>query len=129
MIFLRGVAFSPLGVVEYRRQRATYCPLPIFFRLPRWYLARAMLEPILRRSEDGLVRDSSTLSGSSAAKTFAFDDECIDIDRPVPDRFPQLYGRQEGPTASIRMFKHPRSAHPSQCATSFAPSSFSWGTR
>src|SRR5260370_24143254 len=111
MIFLRGVAFSPLGVAEYRRQRATYCPLPIFFRLPRWYFARTMLEPILRRSEHGLVRDSSTLSGSSTAKAFAFDDESIDIDRPVPNLFPQLYGRQEGATPAVRIFKNTRSTH------------------
>src|SRR5712692_5470716 len=111
MILFRGIAFSPLGVAAYRRQRATYCPLPILLRLPRWYFVRTMLEPTLRRSADGFVRDSSTLSGSSAAETFAFDDERIDVERPVSDRFPQLYRRQEGAAASVRMLKHPRSTH------------------
>src|ERR1017187_5323889 len=111
MIFFRGVAFSPLGVLVYRRQRPIYCPLPIFFRLPRWYFVRTMLEPILRRSADGLGRVSATLRDSSAAESFAFDDERIDIDRPVSHRFPQLYGWQERAAASVRMLEHPCSTH------------------
>jgi hypothetical protein len=56
------------------------------------YFARAILEPIPLKSEEGEIRNSATLSGPFASEAFALKNKGINVDWPIPDWLPELYG-------------------------------------